>query len=152
MTDIKLIFDEETGFDIAIENGDLVPEPGLETSVLLSLFLDRRADDDDDLPDSSNDRRGWWADSFPDVDGDMVGSRLWLLSRSKEENDTLIKAKEYAEEAMQWMIEADDPAAKSIEVTASHVRPGVLGLLVQIYKPDGTKYEKLWKYHLGTAA
>lgn len=74
--------------------GDLVAENTLRTAVILSLFLDRRADDDDVLPNGSNDRRGWWADTVAPMteygiggglaSGDRIGSRLWLLSREKQ--------------------------------------------------------------------
>ena len=51
------------GPDCGMEAGDLVAEGSLRTAVILSLFLDRRAEDDDILPNGSDDRRGWWADT-----------------------------------------------------------------------------------------
>lgn len=82
------------GPDCGMEAGDLVAENTLRTAVILSLFLDRRADDDDVLPNGSNDRRGWWADTVAPMteygiggglaSGDRIGSRLWLLSREKQ--------------------------------------------------------------------
>jgi phage gp46-like protein len=154
MTDIALRYSEENQyFDIAIgANGDLVQEDGFETAIALSLYLDRRAELDDEIPDGTDDRRGDWADVFSDIPGDKQGSRLWLLSRAKEEPDTLLRAKEYAEEALAWMLNPDDVVARSVSVTATHVAPGVLGLLIDIARPNGERYQKQWKYHLeGTA-
>lgn len=143
MTDVALQYDPTTRtFDIAVgSNGDLVEDNGLDTAVMLSLYIDRRAEPDDEIPDGTNDRRGWW--------GGRIGSRLWLLARAKEITDTLRDAKHYAEEALQWMIDAG--AARAVAVTAEHIRTGVLGLLVVIEKPDGGRYEKLWEYQLEAA-
>lgn len=125
--------------DFSIEDEDLESDNGLETAVIISLFTDRRARDDDELPDPNNlDKRGWWGDLVAEVEDDQIGSRLWLLERSKTTPDILVKAKEYAEEALQWMI--SDNAAMKIEVEAE--RQGTegndrLALLVKIFQSDG---------------
>jgi phage gp46-like protein len=138
---------KEMGADLSVESLDLVKDDGLKTAVILSLFIDRRAEDDDELPDNTGDRRGWWADAYPDVVGDQYGSRLWLLSREKQVPSVLARAKEYAEEALSWMVE--DGIAESVLVTAEWVRRGMLGLLVQITKPDAAalehRFEILWE-------
>lgn len=102
--------------DLVYEDGDLSYEQGIATAAVISLFTDRRALDDDELPDSrSMDKRGWWGDlGNPDVEDDQIGSRLWLLERSKTTEQTLVFAKQYTEEALQWII--DDGLASEIEV------------------------------------
>jgi phage gp46-like protein len=88
--DIKTIYDADTGtFDWQLVNGQLVMDDGLETSVILSTFTDRRSEDSDVLPNGGDDRRGWWGDAFPEIPGDVLGSRLWLLSRTKDIPATL---------------------------------------------------------------
>jgi len=153
--DIRINWDSELMagdfyFDSAVQ--DLELDDGLETAVLISLFTDRRAKVDDVLPDSNNlDRRGWWGDlGSPEVEGDQIGSRLWLLDREKTQESVLVKARKYAEEALQWMIE--DGVVKSIKVESERQgTPGTdwLVLAVQIYKPDGAvtafKYEMQWE-------
>ena len=126
------IFDEVTQ--------DLEYDEGLETAVIISLFTDRRANFDDILPDSSNrDFRGWWGDlASPLIEGDQIGSRLWLLEREKTLKTVLVRAKQYAEEALQWMIE--DRIATKIEVDVE--RQGiegqdVLALQVRIRQAEG---------------
>jgi phage gp46-like protein len=130
---------------------DLEKDSGLETAVIISLFTDRRARDDDVLPDSNNpDRRGWWGDlGSPIVKGDQIGSRLWLLNREKTLESVLARAQEYAKEALQWLI--DDEVAVKVDVSVE--RSGSIGndrlaLLAQIYKKDGNnetfKYELQW--------
>lgn len=135
MSDLALVWDPTTvAADVAVEANDLARDEGLETAVLLSLFTDRRAEDSDVLPDGSSDRRGWWGDGFPVVEGDRFGSRLWLLARAKSSAATLARAQEYALEALQWLV--DDLVAARIEVTPEIPRPGMLGLAVTIYRPN----------------
>jgi phage gp46-like protein len=152
--DIRINWDStllegDFAFDFAIQ--DFEADGGLETAVLISLFTDRRAREDDELPDLSNpDRRGWWGDlGSPEVEGDQIGSRLWLLCREKTQESVLVRAKKYTEEALSWMIE--DGVAKSVIVeTERQGTPGTdwLAISVQIYKPDGStialKYESQW--------
>ncbi len=96
-------------------DSDLATDKGLMTAVLLSLFTDRRAEVDDVPPSGDpTDRRGWWADEFAAVRGDKFGSRLWLLDRSKSTNETALRAKEYINEALAWMIE--DRVIASVDV------------------------------------
>jgi len=112
---------------------DLATDEGLQTAVILSLFTDRRADDSDPLPIGQTDRRGWWGDTLPDVAEDKLGSRLWLLEREKEQTSVLIRAEEYAREALQWLL--DDRVAAQVDVTAEVPRSGVLGLAIAIHRP-----------------
>lgn len=134
MSDIKTVFiDMEHGAGYALDALGLTPDDGLETAVIISLFTDRRANADDAIPDGSNDLRGWWADSFNDVENDKIGSRIWLLSREKQLPAVLVRAREYALEALQWLI--DDGVAQSVEVVATNPRSGILALAVSIYRP-----------------
>lgn len=86
----------------------------LVRAVIVSLFTWRRANPDDALPGS--DRMGWWGDTYAPVLGDRMGSRLWLLTRSALLTETVTRAREYASEALQWLI--DDGVAQRVEVQA----------------------------------
>ena len=128
MADVALIWDPVNGrADFAIQNGDLVMDSGLQTAVIISLFCDRSAD-----------RRGWWADTpLPGVSDpaggiDLTGSRLWLLARALQTQDTLNKAQAYARECLQWMI--TDGIAGSIEVQAAYPvsPPNALEMVITI--------------------
>ena len=146
MSDLRTtIVSFEAGADLAMDQFELATDDGLETAVILSLFTDARAADDDPLPIGSTDRRGAWIDSYPAVDGDKFGSRLWLL-RGKQTQDELNRAKQYAEEALAWMIA--DGVARRVEVIAYIVRMEMLGLSIAIYRPDASvaryRYENLW--------
>lgn len=145
MSDIALIWDGH-GCDLALDGNDLQLDDGLQTSILISLFSDRRARADDTLPGDDRDRRGWWADAYPQIEGDQIGSRLWLLSREKEIPETLRRAKEYADEALAWLV--IDGIAARVEVTPSVPKRGVLGLAIAVQKLDGNienfQYEFIW--------
>jgi phage gp46-like protein len=144
MSDIKTIF-RDFGGDWETLAPGLAEDDGLETAVAISLFTDRRAEPDDALP-AGDDRRGWWGDALAEVEGDRIGSRLWLLSREKQLVRVLPKAREYALEALQWLIE--DGVALAVDVAAEIVAPGALGLLVEIRRPAGApvkyRFERFW--------
>lgn len=144
------------GPDCGMEAGDLVAEDSLRTAVILSLFLDRRANDDDILPNDSDDRRGWWADTVaPMTDygigggsasGDHIGSRLWLLSREKQLAGVLERARHYAEEALTWLVE--DGVATAVQVTATNPRQGWLVLEVTVTLSDTSEYRETFPLSL----
>lgn len=145
--DIALKYDADTKvFDLAIVDGDLATDSRLETAVLLSLYTDRRALDEDVLPDESSDRRGWWFDAYSDR---PHGSRLWLLSREKELDQVLRRAEEYAREALAWVIQ--DGIGSSVDVEAIHLRRGVLQLTVGIQRASSTALEGRYEYVWGTS-
>jgi phage gp46-like protein len=119
--------------DLAVEANDLARGDGLETAVLLSLFCDRRADEGDVIPDGQTERRGWWADALPVIDGDRIGSRLWLLARETERATVISRVEQYAAEALRWLI--DDRVAERVEVAAEFPRRGMRALAVTIHRP-----------------
>lgn len=132
--DLALTWSNATGdADLSIIDLDLASDRGLTTAVILSLFIDRRAEPDD-IPPSGDpqDRRGWWGDEFAEVEGDLIGSRLWLLDRSTSSAETVQRAKQYVAEALAWMIE--DSVVASIDVTVEVSRDR-LGFEVEMQRP-----------------
>lgn len=145
--DIRTVFiDMDRGADLALDTFALAADDGLETAVILSLFSDARALEADPLPMGQTDRRGWWADAYPAADGDRFGSRLWLLRASKQLQQSLNDARLYAEESLAWLVE--DGAARKVEVETFIPRDEVMGMIVRIYRPDGSvmpiRFETLW--------
>ncbi|UPG89262.1 phage GP46 family protein [Luteibacter aegosomaticola] len=135
MTDISTVWAVERGEgDWVMDGPSLASGNDLTTAVLISLFTDRQAEASDTLPDASNDRRGWWGDLDQDV---PIGSRLWLLDRSKLTPTVAIRARDYAKEALSWLI--DDGVAASVDITTAIVRPASLHLTASITRTDGTR-------------
>lgn len=150
MADIRTIqIDPAGGFGFALDGADLTEDEGLDTAVILSLFTDRQAGDDDVIPGGSSDRRGCWLDGF--AGHETEGSRLWLLEQAKLTEETVTRAREYCEEALAWLV-ADGVAGKiKVETWIERRHPlGVIGALIDIVKPDGTilaryKFASLWR-------
>lgn len=144
--DLTIAYSGSINFALALAGADLAAGDGLRTAVLVSLFTDRRANDDDVIPDGTDNRRGSWADAWPDDDRDLIGSRLWLLSRDKQLPAVLDRAKKYSEEALAWMI--DDWVARAVTVDAEWTARGVLGLHTAIRLADGSLFTDVFNYTL----
>lgn len=138
---IRLIYD----FDLAeadlgaAEDGGVEEGHELETAVLVSLFTDRRVDESELPPGVSGsqvDRAGWWGDAYAEEEGDEIGSRLWLLEHGIDLPDAPVRARSYTLEALEWMV--TDGVARSVEATATRVRPGHIEIRPTITLTDGT--------------
>jgi phage gp46-like protein len=140
------LLDVGAGFFELVPWGPKVSPDALDQLVWISLFSDRRADSDDELPDKGGDpvyQGGWWADTYT---GDPFGSKLWLLTRSPVNATTLLKVKQYAEDALSWMVGSG--IAARVDAIAERQDLGRIALKVIITKRDGKKealnYPDLW--------
>lgn len=149
MSDIRTLIDDVTTFagDWTLSGVDLASDDTIETAIILSLFTDRRAEPGDELPAGETDRRGWWGDAVPEAEGDRWGSRLWLLRREKQTQETLARAREYAREALSWLL--DDGHATRLDVQATWARQGLLGLTVEVDLTSGSPFRKAFEARLG---
>lgn len=119
--------------DWQFEAPDLLSDDGPESAVLLSLFTDRLAEEDDPLPDTQgSDRRGWWADT--NAREGPLGSRLWLLAREKQTEEVRQRAELYCREALAWMIEDDAADVITVEALWSERVRGMLTIEIAIYR------------------
>lgn len=146
MSQVLVCFDPETQtVDFAEDdNGFISLEGGLETASLFSTLTNRRAPASElehvDQP------FGWWGDDFPEVDGDLWGSLLWLfLGRAKLTTEDIRKVQVAVEQGHAWMKE--DGLARTIEVTPTRVDPDTIQVAVNITEPDGNQWSAIWKVH-----
>lgn len=152
MTDFALKPQADGSFDLVLEDGDLVLDHGLQTAVVISLFSDRRAEVDDELPDNDGDRRGWWGDellpAIGELEEDRIGSRRWLLQREKQTQETRLRLQFYDEESLAWMTESG--LAASVQVSGAWVGAGCIQQSIRIKRPNGEIFEfsNLWEAHL----
>lgn len=151
---IALSWDTQRGAgDLVVAgSGALSSDGGLGAAVLLSLCLDRRAEPDDQLDDSGLfAARGWVGDALAlagEAAGvDQIGSRLWLLARAKQVDETLRQAEDFAREALDWLL-ADGLAAE-VGVAAAWIARGVMELAVTITPPAGEP--QVFSYALRTS-
>ena len=139
--------------DLSIVVDGVAVDPGLQSAeplvraVVISLFTWRRARPDDELPGS--DRFGWWGDNYAAAPGDRIGSRLWLLSREKLTARTVERAREYAQEALAWLVE--DGVASRVEVEAERQGIDTLALACRIYRTAGAapvdlRFSSVWEF------
>lgn len=131
--DLALVYDPVTRrADLALgPDGDLVIDETAATPMILSIGLDRRAEDDDELPQGRtkfltpatfSERRGAIGDAL-DPNGDLTGSRLWLLDRAKQTEATRLMFEFWLNEALAWV--EDEGGELTVEV--NWVRRNFLG-------------------------
>jgi phage gp46-like protein len=162
MGDIRLVqqsvfpFQTEVSSDWSLlDNGALDETQALATAAIVALGTDHLADEGDLLPDpDSTDRRGWWGD----MDADLIwgawpiGSRLWLLRRSKiapseaQEGSTLVRVKFYIQEALQPLL--DLKIASAMEVVVARMDKQRVDALVRLFRGPKVeielRYQVLW--------
>jgi phage gp46-like protein len=140
---------------LLLDDGTLDDTQALATAVIVALGTDRLALPDDILPDpDSTDRAGWWGDldARELFGGWPIGSRLWLLKRSKITGPedpygaTIIRVEQYIREAIQPFI--DMRIASSFDVEAWRVGTEQIDAMVVIYRgpkmPVELRFQVLW--------
>ncbi len=111
-------------------------------AVVISLFTWRRAEPDD----RTDSPMGWWGDTWPTVQNDRYGSRLWLLRREKLTNQLINQIRNYITEALNWMI--DDGVAKRIDVHVQRTGINEVGNKITIWRgesPVVVSFADFWK-------
>ncbi len=145
MTDIALVpsaFDD-IAFDLLADAGSLATDQGLRTAITISIFTDARASAEDSLP-AGGDRRGWWGDALPAIEGDVIGSKLWLLERSKITAGVVTQARDYLTACLAWLVQ--DKVAAAVDVQVEVQRPQTLAFVVIVIRPSGERlrFDYVW--------
>ena len=125
-------------------NGYVI-ENSIETAVIVSLLTDRRANPDDILPAGTSsqalvpdDRKGWCGDALEETTDHRIGSRLWLLVREKQTEETRLRAIDYCREALHWLVL--DRHATNINIDAVWSSMGRLNLFIEIALTKGGRF------------
>lgn len=121
---------------MGVNGNDLSRDAGLETSILISLFSDRLVTSEENTKET----RGWWADS----ETNKIGSKLWLLERSKITDEVILRANSYAKEALSWMVE--DGVALKVETIVQKGTGDVLIFTITVYRPLGKGGATVFQY------
>lgn len=153
MTDLALTWSDDLGADLSLAGGALATHDGMRTAILLSLFTDARAPEGMALPEDGDDRRGWWGNAFSGevsdaaADSDVrnhLGSLLWTLRRAKVLSSVTAQARQFAYEALAWLIRDGVVKTITVEVEAQ-VQDGLRQLLaigVILERPEGPARER----------
>jgi len=119
------------------DDGDLVLDFTPITPILMSIGLDRRADPDDELPVgrtkflapfSFSERRGSPCDAL-DPQGNVSGSKCWLLDRAKQTDSTKLLYEFWLNQSLAW---AEPETGEPAEVDVQWLRPGMLGYRIRV--------------------
>ncbi|WP_051219475.1 phage GP46 family protein [Oceanobacter kriegii] len=130
-TVLALTWNAETQTAELIEADDTL-ETYLRSAVIMSLFTDGRATEDEEP--EIKDRRGYWGDI--DLDGDeSLGSKLWLHRRSKLTTDVANQVRDEAQAALDWLVEYGHVSA--LAVTAERQPPDRIAYQIDITLLDG---------------
>lgn len=147
--DLKVSYSKDTlDFDLNLKNWELEYDDGLESSILISLYSDARVSLEELQPGEIS-RRGFWGDAVDNPENHNTGSKLWMLDRATITSELLESAREWCEEALQWLI--DDRIAESVTVTTAY-KPtdrSVMEIGIQIVRPTGNrvayKFDFVWE-------
>lgn len=148
MSDIAIEYKSQIKeYDISILNGDLKECDDLDSAVIISLFTWARAEAGE--VDENAPRFGWFGDKIDADNTDSTGSKLYLLKRKKITNQTIMDAREYIEQALQWMIEDGVATEINAEVERNTSDVNRADALVQIVRGDRSrtmKFNDLWSF------
>lgn len=138
-----------------LPDGTLDDTQALATAIIVALGTDARAGPDDILPDpNSTDRKGWWGDADAELiwGGWPIGSRLWLMKRSKitgieaQQGSTMARIEGYIRECIAPFILNRIGSGMFVECTRADTQQ--INALIRIYRgPDleiELRYQVLW--------
>jgi phage gp46-like protein len=138
-----------------LPNGTLDDTQALATAVCVALGTNALAGPQDALPDpDSNDRCGWWGDLDAELiwNGWPIGSKLWLLRRSKiapasaAQGSTLMMVENYIRDAIQPFV--DHKICSSFAIWTTRVDTQRIDALLRLYRgplpPVELEYQVLW--------
>lgn len=114
-------------------------ESQLVRAVINSLFTWARARQGDELPTPESPRMGWWGDTYSPQEGDRFGSRLWLLSRETLTSAVIAKARDLAQEALNWLV--DDGIAERVQVQTERRGDDGLAMSILVDEPATGRLE-----------
>lgn len=130
------LFDLQWGPD-----GDILTADALDAALLVSLFSDRRA-----TPDQAplaRQRRGWVGDL--ETPEDPIGSHLWLLDQERITATTAAQAADFAERALQWLVEDGIALGVSADATVEATRVALDVTLERPNAPGDSRSFSLWE-------
>lgn len=129
-------------YDITIDsNGDILTDDFFDTSLLYSLFGERRADPSEVVEPQL--RRGWIGSEEKDFEN---GSKLWLFEQARLTRTNLNRIEDEARKSLQWLI--DDDFLVSIDEVNATVKNGNVSLEIIIRRSRSEverRFFELWQ-------
>jgi phage gp46-like protein len=136
MVDIALAYDPvRRGCDVVFNGTDFALDATPASAMLMSICVNRRANADDVLPWPVDDwanpnsftARGGYPGDALDPNGQLTGSRMYLLGRALEDEETRQAAENYLAEACAWL---ESKRNLAVQITVRWVARQMLGFKV----------------------
>jgi phage gp46-like protein len=118
-------------FSFLMGSGDAQITTFIDSAILISYGTNQRVTDIDRTDN------GWWGEALL---GKNIGSKLYLLDRSKVTDQTLTKAEDYALESIQWLVD-EGYLSEITSVTAQDEGPEGISITT-VYKTIGNEIRK----------
>ena len=134
-TDAVLTIDATTKlYDISIDaDGDILTDDFFDTSILYSIFGERRADSSEVVEPQL--RRGWIGSEGKDFEN---GSKLWLFEQARVTRSNLNRFDDELRKALQWFV--DDGFATSVDEVINTIKNN--GTIEGIIRHSRSKVER----------
>ena len=145
-TDLAAQADSDGIYDLTINaiTHDFNLTGGMDSSLLVSLFTDRRA-----APDEVADplkRRGWCGNDHAGIPNENWGSGLWLYEQSRLVHDTTEGLRMEAIQCLNWTLEEKLMQSVDVTVTADpyHRRATINVVTVDDFGVNASRSYRLW--------
>ncbi len=113
-------------FDISFDSdGDILTDDFFDTSLLMSLLGERRADPSEMVEPQL--RRGWIGNEGKEFEN---GSKLWIFEQARVTRTNLNRIEDEVRKALQWLVE--DGLAVSVDEVTTTVKSGIVTLEIVI--------------------
>lgn len=143
MQDLKHRINENGLFEISSQGGDFDTVDGFETAILVSLFTNSRRDESDI---SNPLARGGWIGNWRTAKKQReLGGLCWTVEHERLTANVLNIAREYAKNALNWMIE--DGLCRNVEVETLPYKQREIQYNIAITSRDGIKYDYIYLWN-----
>jgi phage gp46-like protein len=142
--DFKLVETPNKYYDLQINNGQVSQVETLETAILMSIFMEKRASETQvPIPEY---RSGWWGNTL-NSDNYEIGSLFWLSKQRRLTNVTSEFIRDTLKKSLQWLI--DDKFVSTLVVRVRELNPEKSTLTVEIIYSIGGRVDSIvidaWK-------
>lgn len=120
-TDFSVVQGEDGIYDgFLADDGDIGLTDDLFPALLVSLFTDRRAAEDEVI--SPLDRRGWLGNLLSGPADENWGSGIWLYEQSRLRDEDIEGVRVEGEQSLSWLVDEDIATSVEARTTARHAR------------------------------
>ena len=148
----KLTVDQNDVYDYTVdENGDFTHDLSFDTDILVSLFVDGRADGSEIAEPEY--RRGWIGDVVTTLQNHQIGSKLWLTEQERLTQTVLNKMQSYISNCLSWVTELNYGQRVQVEVNREGLETAITNIRIYVENDKVLKFTyKIWQnsqYKLG---